>query len=211
MIKENEIYLGDNLIYTKQIPDKYIDLVLTDIPYGINMDGGKLGKGKEFIKKEWDKVIPDKIYFNEMKRISKHCIIWEGNYCLEHLENTRCMIIWYKHQDGLNRTFANCEIAWTDFDLNSKVYHIIWDGFQKEGSDNKKVHPTQKSLKLFVQILQDFSKENDLIFDGFAGSGTTALACIELNRRFICVEKDKDYFSIAQTRINNAKSQLRLF
>ena len=87
------------------------------------------------------------------------------------------------------------------------IYGMAW--FKK----NKQIrrHPTEKPVQLLIKILQDFSKENDLIFDGFAGSGATALACIELNRRFICVEKDIDYYNIAKKRINDTKSQLKLF
>jgi site-specific DNA-methyltransferase (adenine-specific) len=83
----------------------------------------------------------------------------------------------------------------------------------QEDMKNKdiRIHPTQKPLKLFEMILRDYSKENDLILDCFSGSGTTAIACHNLNRRFICIEKDYDYWKASVERLENAKSQLNLF
>lgn len=73
-----------------------------------------------------------------------------------------------------------------------------------------RIHPTQKPLKLFEMILRDYSNENDLILDCFSGSGTTAVACHNLKRRFICIEKDYDYWKASVERLENAQAQLKL-
>ena len=75
----------------------------------------------------------------------------------------------------------------------------------------KRIHPTQKPVDLFGQILRDYSKENDLVLDCFSGSGTTAIACHRLKRRFICIEKDKDYYEASVKRLEEEKKQLTLF
>lgn len=72
-------------------------------------------------------------------------------------------------------------------------------------------HPTQKPLSLISYLLQRSSNENDLVLDCFSGSGTTAIACHRLKRRFICIEKDKDYFEASVKRLENAQKQLTLF
>jgi site-specific DNA-methyltransferase (adenine-specific) len=64
-------------------------------------------------------------------------------------------------------------------------------------------HPTQKPVKLFKQLVELTTKEGDLILDPFAGSFTTSLACLELNRKYICIEKDKEYFEVGKNRIKN--------
>ncbi len=72
-------------------------------------------------------------------------------------------------------------------------------------------HPTQKPVNLFRYLIKTYSDENDIIFDGYSGSGTTALACIEEKRNFIGSELDKTYFDKSMKRINLAQSQTKLF
>ena len=215
----NKLIHGDCLDVMKQMDDNSVDLVLTDPPYGLNYanncdSGGKYGKvsGKKHIKKNWDYIILDKKYFNELLRISKNQIIWGGNYFIEHLTRKRCWIVWDKMNDNFYST-SDGELAWTSFNSRLRFFrrsHGLDKGFMNKGKFGN-CHPTQKPVELFSWCLKKYSKENDIIFDGFAGSGTTALACIELNRKFICVEKDKDYYEIAKKRIEIAQSQGRLF
>lgn len=71
-------------------------------------------------------------------------------------------------------------------------------------------HPTQKPIKLIKYLIERSSKENNLILDCFSGSGTTAIACSDLNRNFICVEKDKKYYEESCKRLEEHKKQLTL-
>ena len=213
---ENKIINADCLDILKQLPDKCIDLVLTDPPYGIGIKGSvgggsKRGKVKDCKKCNWDEFIPSQEYFDEIFRFSKNQIIWGGNYFVESLKNSRCFLCWYK-RDGLpERTFADAELAWTSFDKNAKVYNIRHDGFIRDSKEAQELHPTQKPLKLFEKCVADFSQEGDLILDCFSGSGTTAIACHNLKRRFICIEKDFDYWKASVKRLKKNKKQLTLF
>lgn len=72
-------------------------------------------------------------------------------------------------------------------------------------------HPTIKPLGIFETLVKNSSRENDLVLDCFSGSGTTAIACHRLNRRFICIEKDKDYYEASVKRLEDAQKQLTLF
>jgi site-specific DNA-methyltransferase (adenine-specific) len=83
----------------------------------------------------------------------------------------------------------------------------------QENMKNKevRVHPTQKPLALFEWCLQNYSKEGDLVLDCFSGSGTTAVACHNLKRRFICIEKDVDYYKASVERLERVQEQLELF
>ena len=78
-------------------------------------------------------------------------------------------------------------------------------------SDNGRFHPTQKPLNLICYLMERSSKENDLVLDCFSGSGTTAIACHRLNRRFICIEKDKEYYEASVKRLEDERKQLSLF
>ncbi len=74
---------------------------------------------------------------------------------------------------------------------------------QKFSGDKDKLHPTQKPVALFEYMIKTYTNEGELVLDNCAGSGTTAIACINTNRRFICIEKDKKYYDISVERIKN--------
>jgi site-specific DNA-methyltransferase (adenine-specific) len=191
------------------LPDKCVDLVLTDPPYGIGIcskkstiGSGNLSKVKDYKIQTWDNDIPQKKIFDEILRISKNAIIFGGNYFVENLSNSSCWIVWDK--DNGKTDFADCELAWTNFKSAVRKYKYRWNGMLQEYGGNMKeerYHPTQKPWRLFSQILKDYSKENDVIFDPFAGSGTTAIACLYTKRKYILCEKEKDYVNIINKRI----------
>lgn len=198
---------GECLEVMKEIEDKSIDLVLTDPPYGKMWTRGKNGIGvlkdkNEKDKTKWD-IKPTKEYFDEMIRISKNQIIFGGNYFTDYLPPSNCWIVWDKLGElklGKQIPFAHCELAWTSFNKTVKKYTLRSQGFIKDTKD-KRVHPTQKPNELFNWILQDFSKENDLILDPYLGSGTTAVACQNLHRNFIGIELDEKYCEISRQRL----------
>ena len=78
-------------------------------------------------------------------------------------------------------------------------------------NDKNRFHPTQKPIDLISYLIQRSSNPNRLILDCFSGSGTTAVACHNLKRRFICIEKDYDYWKASVERLENAQAQLKLF
>ncbi len=77
--------------------------------------------------------------------------------------------------------------------------------------NNGNIHPTQKPVDLFRYLIKTYSNEGDTVYDGYSGSGTTAIACIKENRNFIGAEMDKKYFTKSMLRINQAQKQLPLF
>jgi site-specific DNA-methyltransferase (adenine-specific) len=219
----NQIINADCMDILKELPDKCIDLVLTDPPYGINASssnfmrvGKKTGQSKcisglNYKISDWDKDIPKKEIFEEIKRVSKNQIIFGGNYFVDFLNNSSCWLVWDKLTG--DNLYADCELAYTSFNKAVRKYTYLWKGMLQQDMKNKdiRIHPTQKPLKLFEMILRDYSNQNDLILDCFSGSGTTAVACHNLKRRFICIEKDKDYFDASVERLKNAQAQMKLF
>ena len=217
----NKIINDDCLNVLKQLPDKCVDLVLTDPPYGIGYDKQagsvaetKYGRAKaqkrNYGETNWDNKIPEKEVFDEIVRVSKNQIIFGGNYFANILSNSKCWLVWDKH---INGDFADCELAWTSFDKPVKKYDFLWNGMLQQNMKEKeiRIHPTQKPVGLFMKILQDYSKENDLVLDCFSGSGTTAVACHKLKRRFICIERDREYFEASVKRLEDAQRQQVLF
>lgn len=204
----------DNMELMARYPDNHFELAIVDPEYGI---GAEQGYGQSNNKKihdrgkKWDNKIPSDKYFDELFRISKNQIIWGGNYFIEHLKNTRCIIIWDKLQQGKN--FSDFEMAWTSFDLISKIVKIRYIENYECNIYNtiKRIHPTQKPVKLYEWLLMNYAKEGDKILDTHLGSGSIAIACHNLGFDLTACELDKEYFDAAMKRLEIHKSQQRLF
>ena len=203
----NKIICGDCLEVMKGIPDKSIDLVLTDPPYGINIIGGSksfgsIGGSKLVNVNKYKPIINDdiKINLSDIFRVSKNQVIFGGNYF--NLPISKGWIVWdKKKKNEWNDNFSDGELAWTSFNRPLKIFRYLYMGCLQEGKREKRIHPTQKPVELIKWILKNYSKENDLILDPFLGSGTTAVACRELNRRYIGIEISEKYCEIARRRI----------
>jgi len=211
----NKIYCADCLELMKEIPDKSIDLVLTDPPYGIGIAKKTTlsikwvsSSKKEFTEKQWDSFIPTKEYFDEIIRISKNQIIWWWNYFAHLLPPTSCYLVWWK-KDWLPRwTFADCELARTSFKRPAQVYNSRWHWFIRDSKEERVAHPTQRALDVFNWCIEEFSKEWDTILDPFAWSWTTAMACRKLDRSYILIEKEQEYVDIANKRLETTTTSL---
>jgi site-specific DNA-methyltransferase (adenine-specific) len=202
----------------KGMPDKSVDLVLTDPPYGINLakkgttgGGSHRGKATDFGNQNWDTLIPSKEYFDEIFRVSKNQVIFGGNYMTEFLPPHACWIVWDK-RCGITpeRTFADGELAWTSFDSPMRIIRFLWDGMIQQDMKNKEVrhHPAIKPVEVISQIMTMFSNENDLILDPFGGSCTAAVAAENLKRRWICIEKEEKYVNICNERLGAMSKQM---
>lgn len=203
----------DNMVMMARYPDKYFDLAIVDPPYGIGIDGQKksVNKNANYNRKYhepklWDKKIPDISYFNELFRVSKNQVIWGGNYFTEHLSPTKSWIFWYKGQNGL--TMSDGELAWTSFKTVTRQIEINRGWVVMEGNT---IHPTQKTIKLYNWILQNYAKSNDKILDTHLGSGSSRLAAYDLGFDFYGCELDKDYFDAQEKRFSKHISQQKLF
>jgi site-specific DNA-methyltransferase (adenine-specific)/modification methylase len=137
-----------------------------------------------------------------MRQASKWQIIWGGNYF--QLPPSSCWLVWDK-QNGAN-DFADCELAWTN--LAKAVRRIVWQwhGMIRKGNE-KRFHPTQKPVGVIGWCIRQLPNEANTILDPFCGSGTTGVACVRTNRRFIGIEIEKRYCDIAVKRIERELSQ----
>jgi site-specific DNA-methyltransferase (adenine-specific) len=196
----------DNMLLMARYPDNYFDLAIVDPPYGINVSTRVFNDGKD-----WDNEIPTKEYFNELFRVSKNQIIWGGNYFLDYLKATPCFIIWDKKMTD-KHLMSMSEFAWTSFNTKNLIFRQppIGDrGFYN--IDGTRIHPTQKSIKLYEYCLSKFAKEGDKILDTHLGSGSIAIACHDYGFELTACELDKEYYDKAIQRINNHVAQQKLF
>lgn len=216
---ENRIINADCMDILKQLPDKCIDLVLTDPPYGgVNRKTNGL--------RNLDKGVADIVDFdfnewlNQVVRVCRGSVyIWCGHEQISDIFkklntnnfSTR-LLIWEK----TNPSPMNGQCIWLsgiEPCVYGKLGGATYNGFCQNTvirypTEKNTIHATQKPLDLFQKLINISSKENDLVLDCFSGSGTTAIACHKLHRRFICIEKDPEYAKASIKRLENEKKQL---
>lgn len=211
MLDDVKLFQGDCIEMIKAIPDKSIDLILTDPPYGKKADKGTNGFGSAKNRRYsggWDNTRPSAEVFAEMFRIAKNVVIFGGNYFADMLPPSNCWIVWDKKGNvPFQNPFADCELIYTTFKKPIKKIVFKQQGFITDSKD-KRCHPTQKPSELVQMIIESFTKPGDLICDPFMGSGTTGIACINTGRRFIGMELDVGYYSVAEERLAEAEERM---
>jgi len=219
-LNKTEILNIDCMEYMAGLEDNAFDLTIVDPPYGLdvaNKFGGeerKSGKGAAmktaFEKKDWDLRIPDKQYFVELMRISKNQIIWGANYMSHYLPPSMGWIVWDKN-NGTTK-FSDSELAFSSFNRALRIYKYTWNGMIQGDMKNKesRIHPTQKPIRLYDWLLQNYATSGMRILDTHLGSGSSAIAAHYFGCDFVGCEIDKDYFEAAQKRFEKETRQLVL-
>jgi len=202
-----KLYHGDCLEIMPQLEP--VDLVLTDPPYGLtDWNNRGTNKNSPFDSEEtqlWDKPITPQTV-EMLICFGKHQVIWGANHFLELLKNTKQLFIWDKKLRGMH--FNDCEIAWcSQFREACRVYDL------HVSANRDKKHPTQKPVGLFLWCITQADKTLtvDIVGDPFLGSGTTAIACERLKRKWIGIEIEEKYCEISAKRIEQERKQLKLF
>ena len=223
---------GDSKDIIKRIPDNSIDFIFTDPPYnlGQHSTGNIPLPGRSAMNNDvadWDMIdFNPEEWADEFVRILKptgNLFIFTsynqlGRWykCLDHKFDTSNFMIWHKTNPApkiFKAGFLNsCEMIFTcwnkkhtwNFISQSEMHNFIESPIcmRPERLSNPK-HPAQKPVSILKKIIKIATNENDIIFDPFMGVGSTGVAALNLNRRFIGVEIDKNYFNAAKQRINS--------
>jgi site-specific DNA-methyltransferase (adenine-specific) len=161
-----------------------IELLMTDPPYGINADKMTMGTGKkDFHRGDWDGFRPP---IEQMIDIAEKVCIWGGNYFTDVLPITNNWLCWWKKNDGLS--FSEFELAWTNFGKNCRHIAHHW-------GNEKKLHVTMKPLEVIAWAIRQ-SDTTGNVADLFGGSGSTLIACEQLNRTCYMMELDPKYVDV---------------
>lgn len=239
---------GDALKNLAKIPDKSVDAIICDIPFGTTAC-------------KWDVIIPFGAMWNELEHIIKPngAIVLFGSQPFtsllikSNINNFKYELIWYKNtgtgiatakyqpmkyhenilvfsegrhnyypipterfseaskkvckkpvRGGGSKTSSHIpmNIVSVQYDSETKNPESVLCFKSVPNGGGKKLHPTQKPIELMEYLVKTYTKENDTILDFAMGSGTTGVACVNLTRNFIGIEKDDKYFEIAEKRIN---------
>ena len=243
--KLGEVQLGDCLELMKDIPEKNIDMILCDLPYGTTAC-------------KWDTIIPLEPLWNQYKRIIKNngAIVltasqpftsvlvmsnikmfkyewmWEktkaGNFALcrknpmKYHENILVFYNSFPTFNLINLKKLDTPILSSRKNKGGNLGHCVDKGnyqqretgfhssilkYSNKSGKGYSFHPTQKPVALFEYLIKTYTNEGELILDNCAGSGTTGVACMNTNRRFILMEKDAKYFEIIKERLNSLENK----
>ena len=227
MLELNQCYNMDCMKGMAQFPDGFFDLAVVDPPYfsGPERRGyygskvSKIGVYRDYpVSPVWE--IPGRAYFDELRRVAKHYIVWGCNYFSYEFAPGR--IVWDKCKKGTS--FSDCELAATDLFNTVRLFRFMWNGMLQGKSvaeghvmqGNKKlneqrIHPTQKPVALYAWIFQHYAKQGDRILDTHLGSGSSRIAAWDAGLDFIGYEIDPEYFEAQEKRFQQHTAQLSLF
>ena len=236
-----KLYQGNCLEVMKEIPDKSIDMILCDLPYGTTQN-------------KWDSVIPLDELWKQYNRIIKpngaivltsHGIftaqlmlsqpkqfkykwIWEKSKATNFLNSKKQPLrkyeevcVFYRKQptynpqmregEPYNKGFRKNQLTGSYGDFSPVLvksdggrYPVDIVYFKTAESEGEVYHPTQKPVDLLEYLIKTYTNESMIILDNCMGSGSTGVACINTNRKFIGIELDEGYFKIAEERIHKA-------
>ena len=207
----SQVFNIDCMLGMKDYPDKWFDLAVVDPPYGIGYDGcrestSSHGGRKAYEFKGWDSSTPEKIYWDELFRVSKNQIVWGANYFTYYLPPSMGWIFWDKGQRICN---SDGELAFSSFDKALRVVDANRVKIQEHGGA---IHPTQKPVYVYDWIYKNYLPEGGRVIDTHLGSGSNRIAADKAgNIDFIGYELDKDYYEAQEKRWKNYKSQLTMF
>ena len=235
---KNEVIRGDCLIEMQKIPDKSIDMILADLPYGTTAC-------------KWDTIIPFEPLWEHYKRIIKgngvmvltasqpftsalvmsnikmfrYSLVWKKTTPTGHLNAKKMPMRIHKdilvfggnkynpqktqghirkvstahHKRGSKKTEDYGEHGLTSYDSTERYPTSVL--LFKTDKQKSALHPTQKPVALFEYLIKTYTNEGDTVLDNCAGSGTTGVACKNLNRNYILIEKEQEYIDIINKRL----------
>ena len=210
------IYHADCRDVLPSIDPASVDLLLTDPPYGIDLDtaygarrpggvGGRVANGS----RDHVRVAGDDRPFDPSPLLRYgRCVLFGANHYADRLPPSGSWVVWdkldglrtNKREQGFNDG-ADAELAWTNLSGTVRTFRHMWNGVLRKSEIGWHVHPTQKPVALMRWIVDRWTEPGDLVLDPYMGSGPVAQACHELGRRYIGVELVEDYCAIAVKRL----------
>lgn len=200
-MKTNIVYNEDCIQGLKRLPDKSVDLIVTDPPYGVNLGYDVY----EDTEENWFKLMKEAL--PEMLRVAKIvifpvCTMPGMIYLIKNFEAPKWRLCWHKGSPGHRSPIAGFQ-DWEELLVYGSGFKPgIHDYFKVQPEPFDNGHPCPKPRKWARWLVSRFSKENDIVCDPFAGSGSTLSACKELNRRWVGFEISPEYCKIIEKRLS---------
>ena len=242
-----QLYHGDCLDEMKNIPNKSVDMILCDLPYGQTKNKWDSIIPFEKLWEQYNRIIKDNgaivLFANGMftaelmmsnKKMWKYNLVWDKVLTSGFLNANRMPLrqhedicVFYKklptynpqkfegkpnHSKGKPKESTNNNYGEFNFVDNSvkhgNMKHPTSIVTFSKPHPSKMLHPTEKSVDLCEWLIKTYTNDSETVLDNCMGSGSTGVACINMNRKFIGIELDEKYFNIAKNRIEEAKNNI---
>ena len=238
-----QLYQGDCLEEMKNIPDKSIDMILCDLPYGTTRNKWDTVIDLDLLWIEYERIIKDngaivlfaQVPFNIILgysnlKLLKYEWIWEKEQGTGHLNAKKMplkshenIMVFYKKLPTYNPQMVGNEVRtvkrsgnkskttnYGDFiEIKESTYIGRYPKDIIKFNKDKGYHPTQKPVALLEYLIKTYTNEGEIVLDNCMGSGSTGVACININRKFIGVELEEKYFEMAKNRIEEAQNNIK--
>lgn len=212
----SEYICADCMDCLPEFPDNYFDIAVCDPPYFSGPEkrkyyGRKISPigVKRYYRPSAEWKIPDKTYFDEVFRVSRHQIIWGCNYFDYHFGPGR--IIWDKCNGA--SSFSDCEIAYCSLHDSVRLFRYMWNGMMQGKSieeghiqqgnkklNEKRIHPTQKPVNLYRWIAQKYIQPGWKVLDTHVGSASSLIAYEEYGLAYTGYEIDQEMYQLSNRR-----------
>jgi len=217
----NKVYKDDCFNIIAQMPNDYLDLVIVDPPYGDGIGYGR--NGKEILNNEdeainyrfLDAILPKMKQDTSLYLFSNHKFCFQiKEYAIAKGYNYRMLCVLVKNNIGMGYGFRNQYEVCLVLEKGKAKYNCkdvsnVWKMKHIQHDDNS--HPHQKDYDIIRKIILHSSNEGDLIFDGFMGSFSTAIACHKEKRNFLGTELDAKWHALGQRKLDDLQCQITLF
>lgn len=235
-----QLYQGDCLEEMKNIPDKSIDMILCDLPYGTTRNKWDTVIDLDLLWIQYERIIKDngaivlfaQVPFNIILgysnlKLLKYEWIWEKEQGTGHLNAKKMplkshenIMVFYKKPPTYNPQMVGNEVRtvkrsgnkskttnYGDFiEIKESTYIGRYPKDIIKFNKDKGYHPTQKPVALLEYLIKTYTNEDEIVLDNTMGSGSTGVACVNTNRKFIGIELNEKYFNIAKNRIEEAQN-----
>ena len=217
----NKVYKDDCFNIIAQMPNDYLDLVIVDPPYGDGIGYGR--NGKEILNNEdeainyrfLDAILPKMKQDTSLYLFSNHKFCFQiKEYAIANGYNYRMLCVLVKNNIGMGYGFRNQHEVCLVLEKGKAKYNLkdvsnVWKMKHIQHDDNS--HPHQKDYDIIRKIILHSSNEGDLIFDGFMGSFSTAIACHKEKRNFLGTELDAKWHALGQRKLDDLQCQMTIF
>jgi hypothetical protein len=204
----------DSLALERLLDGEQVACVYTDPPYGVSIVRDSRIGGDNVAKTTMYRPVIGDDTTDAAVAAYRLCvaleiptlIFWGANYYADSLPPSACWLVWDKRGEMASNNFADCELAWTNLTGPARIHKQVWAGMIREGESGSRVHPTQKPVGLAEWAISELSLSGSIL-DSFCGSGSTLIACENLNRRCYAMELDPGYCDVIVDRWERHTSQ----